>query len=166
MDMKRHFDNEEIKCVRELAIVLLEQDQNNGHGLYYRGEAWRHQATEDPAQSSRWRERMRECFLKYLANERRLDRGESDGDPSNDACYQREKGYCAERTAWINNLMALEYRRWAGDSPVTKTKRQRLEFAREALTKIDSRFEAFAKVNSLDELKATIEEELQRLGPP
>jgi hypothetical protein len=125
--MRTKFADQEFDCVLELAKVLVEQDPDNGHALYFQGELWRLKAANEPSHSILWRDRMREYFLRYIANERRLPPSERDGDSS--ACYQRERGYCKERTAWINHLMAVEYRQWAEDVGDKTTKVKRLELA-------------------------------------
>ena len=68
---------------------------------------------------------MREYFFRYLSVEHSLTLSERDGDGL--VCYQREKGYCAERTAWINHLMAIDYRQQAQDAVDKETKMHHLQ---------------------------------------
>jgi len=159
--MKEKLSQEQFECVSNLANVLLEQDRNNGHGLYFQGEAWRFKAGNDLKQSLFCRDRKREFFLRYIANERLLSQNERDGDGN--TCYDREKGYCKERTAWINHLMAVEYRQWAEDAEDRTTKIKRLELAAKFL-KIDLDFGGFELVAPSAALKNTINEDFEKLG--
>lgn len=159
--MKEKLGLQEFECVSDLANVLLEQDHDNGHGLYFQGETWRFKAMDDPKHSELSRDRMREYFLRYIANERLLSPGERSGDGK--ACYDREKGYCEERTAWINHLMAVSYLQWAEDSKDKTTKIKRLELATKCL-KVDLDFGGFDQVTPSAELKGRIKEEFEKLG--
>jgi hypothetical protein len=99
---RQHYD-----CVSDLASLLLEHAQDNGHGLYFSGEAWRGKAKTIAQDAEVARGRMRDKFFRYLDNEPSQPMEDRGGKA--EACYQREHGYCAERTAWINHLMAIDY---------------------------------------------------------
>lgn len=159
--MRGKLSLQEFKCVSDLAAVLLEQDPDNGHGLYFSGEAWRFEAMEDPKRSEFCRDRMREYFLKYITNEPLLPSDERNGNGK--VCYERENGYCAERTAWISHLMAVDYCQWAEDSRDKITKIKRLERAAR-FSKIDLEFGGFDQVTPSAVLRERIEKELQNLG--
>jgi hypothetical protein len=159
--MRIKFSLREFECVSNLATVLLDQDQDNGHGLYFEGETWRAKAAADSTQSSFSRERMREYFLRYIANERGLPLDERGGDSK--ACYEREKGYCAERTAWISHLLAADYFQWAESSKDKGSKKQLLERAARFL-KADLDFGGFEQVIPSAVLKERITEEFEKLG--
>jgi hypothetical protein len=139
---------------------LLEDDQDNGHGLYFSGEAWRAKAKQDPTRADFSRERVREHFFRYLASEPGLALIERDGDGA--ACYLREKGYCAERTAWINHLMAIDYYQQAQDTIDKKIKIQRLERA-STFVENDLKFGGFDQILPSLVLKSKVQEELQSL---
>jgi hypothetical protein len=159
--MDSMFDRREFECVSNLATVLLDQDPSNGHGLYFAGETWRAKAG-DSTQSSYAREKMQEYFLKYIANERDLDPSERNGNRK--ACYQREKGYCAERTAWINHLMAIDYYYSAEASKDKKVKKTLLEHAR-TYSEIDLGFNGgFDQIVPSQVLKDKINDELRPIG--
>jgi hypothetical protein len=161
--MRNKFGEHAYECVLELAKVLLEQDPENGHALYFQGEFWRLKAADDPAQSPLWRDRMREYFLRYLASERRLPPGERDGESN--ACYERERGFCKERTAWINHLMAVDYRQWADEAADKTTKIKRLQLAA-GFVRMAVDFGGFDAVTASAVLKEKIEEDFQKLGAP
>jgi hypothetical protein len=158
--MREKFNIQEFECVSGLATVLLEQDQGNGHGLYFKGETWRVKATADPRHFELCRELMRDHFFKYLANEPNFPLSERDGDGR--ACYERESGYCTERTAWIYHLMAIDFYRLAEGSTDKRTKLERLERAAKYL-KIDLDFGGFDQITPSTVLKDKIEEKLKEL---
>jgi len=83
--------------VLDLAGVLATVDQENGHALYYEGEAYR--AFKDRAE-------MRGVLQRYL---QASDYHSEARDGAADECYKRPAGYCGERTAWIDHLMANDY---------------------------------------------------------
>jgi hypothetical protein len=49
--MREKFRLQEFECVFGLATVFLENDADNGHGLYFSGETWRVKAKQDPKHS-------------------------------------------------------------------------------------------------------------------
>ena len=95
----------EFENLLDLTGVLVAAEPENGHALYYQGEAQR---------SLQLRTDMRGSFQKYLQG--------AEHDPDSlvgDAheCYLRAGGYCGERTAWINHLMANDYYDQAQTNP-------------------------------------------------
>ncbi len=161
--IREQFRTQRFDCVASVATVLLQVDEYNGHGLYFTGEVWRVKARQDPAHSDFSRERMREHFFRYLAHEPRLPSNERDGKAED--CYKREKGYCGERTAWINHIMATDYYQQAQDEVDNNTKVQRLrralEFANAAL-----RYGEFDQMMATTDLKRKVQEKLRDLGAP
>jgi hypothetical protein len=100
--MKRTFHAQQFESVLDLTDIIRTVDADNGHALYYAGEAYRriHNRTD-----------LREALQHYLAEAGR-QRDALDGDAAR--CYERPHGYCAERTAWVNHLMANDYLDEAG----------------------------------------------------
>lgn len=145
-------------CVYGLAGVLLQDDQDNGHGLYYAGEVWRERAKQDNAKADLAREQMRQHFFRYLSVEVNLPAGERNGDAA--ICYQREKGYCGERTAWVSHLMAVDYYQEGQKSTDRDIKLQRFQRALEFLKK-DLQFGGFDQLIPSSVLKKKLEKELQ-----
>lgn len=84
----------------ELVKLILDIDGNNGHGLYYAGEAKRKQGVIGGRHQD---------FDKYLEIEEHLPREERETPLDQEACYERPKGYCKQRTAWIQHLLATDY---------------------------------------------------------
>ena len=125
--MRQKFNLQDFDCVSGLATVFLEIDQDNGHGLYFSGETWRVKAKQDPTRADFFLSKMRAFFFRYLASESNLTLSERDGDGA--VCYQREKGYCAERTAFINHLVAIDYYQQAQNTVDKEIKMHQLQRA-------------------------------------
>ncbi len=99
-----------------IAVSLNQLDGENGHALYYRDEIDRVQATTHfgadsclkplPRQDLESFDIYRKGFYRYLEVEKMLPESETGGGPEWQLCYQRAKGYCRQRTAWINHLLA------------------------------------------------------------
>lgn len=165
--MQVKFSFQDLDCVSGLAEVFIEVDQANGHGLYFLGEMWRVKAKQDPSHADFYRERMREYFFRYIATEPSLALSERKGYAA--ACYLREKGYCAERTAWINHLMAIDFYQQGHEATNKKIKLKRFERASEFVEKDlkfkqkDSTQNGFEQIYPSKVLKGMIQAELQLL---
>lgn len=118
---------------------LLQQDPNNGHAIYYSGELKR---LQDPAlftpkscllpaqlKSPSQLDAYESDFLQYLDLERKLPPSETGGGESSDLCYARVAGYCPQRTAWVNHLLANDFFGEAQLALDPQEKRQKLERA-------------------------------------
>jgi hypothetical protein len=100
---QKHFEH-----VEDLSGFVLKIAPDNGHGLYFSGEMCRIRSfSESTSRSARDREQMRGQFDRYLSVERTLRSDERNG--TGDNCYKRPGGFCAERTAWVNHLMANDF---------------------------------------------------------
>ena len=94
--------------VDDLSGIVLKIAPDNGHGLYFSGEASRIRSFDERALLAAIdREHMRGQFDRYLSVERTLPPDQRNGAAK--SCYDRALGFCAERTAWINNLMANDF---------------------------------------------------------
>ncbi|MGA3334490.1 MAG: toll/interleukin-1 receptor domain-containing protein [Terracidiphilus sp.] len=96
---------------------LLTIDPSSGYGVYYSGEVKRVQnrslftpkscvipgALNGQLNSMDYYE---SDFIRYLEIERTLPAAEKGGDYSLTPCYSRPGGYCVQRTAWIEQLLA------------------------------------------------------------
>lgn len=158
--MRKELARQNYDCVLDIALVLIENAQDNGHGLYFSGEAWRGKAKTITKTSDTSRGKMRDAFFRYLDNEPRQPISELGGNA--EACYQREKGYCAERTAWINHIMANDYYQQAQDSADKATKMHHLERALNFVEN-DLKFGGFDQLTPSAVLKSKIQEKLQSL---
>jgi len=80
--------------VLQLTSWLSEISPENGHTLYYAGEVYRVQDNLED---------MRGSFKRYLAKSDAI--ADSRIGTAAD-CYKRANGFCGERTAWIEHMMA------------------------------------------------------------
>jgi TIR domain len=102
-----------------IAVSLGHLDRENGHALYYQGEIARVQAGAHftpvscpkpiPNKEPQSLDVYRKEFYRYIEVERTLPARETGGGFDWAVCYKRIKGYCIQRTAWINHLIANDY---------------------------------------------------------
>ena len=100
--------------------VILKLEPRNGHGLYYQGEIKRiknkllfdsqsciiaSRLASDPGPLHPFET----DFLRYLDIEKALPDEDRRGNYTGETCYSRTLGYCDERTAWINHLLANDF---------------------------------------------------------
>jgi hypothetical protein len=123
--MQSQYNLQKFDCVFNIASTIFNDDITNGHALYYLGEYWRVQAGNHGDDSELCRDRMRDFFFKYLSHEGHLSPSEQSGDGK--VCYQRANGYCAERTAYIYHLLAIDYYQQAQEIKDEKYRNQILE---------------------------------------
>lgn len=91
-------DTKDHQIVLDMALMLLEVDRENGHALYYAGEAY--------AKLGNFAEMIR-LLQHYLASAEKYPADAATG--SADDCYKRPNGYCAERVGWVSHLLADRY---------------------------------------------------------
>jgi|GEM_PF-4885912 len=93
---KRFYRERRYTMILDSARTVVEIDPDNGHGLYYAGEAYRHFGDWD---------NMRDMFQKFLTAA--AANPDSTTGTARD-CYDRPEGFCKERLAYVNHLMALD----------------------------------------------------------
>jgi len=81
----------------ELIRLLFQLDPENGHAIYYQGEVNRYEGRCS---------RSKDQFMRYLDVLDALPASERNGDISQSICYARARGYCRQRTGWIQYLLA------------------------------------------------------------
>lgn len=93
-------------------------DENNGHVWYYKGEIKRNGnpdrfTTKGVLKASAGPfDRLHEYqqdFLRYLEIAAALPESETSGAMGSEICYERPKGFCVQRTAWIHHLLAIDF---------------------------------------------------------
>ena len=102
-----------------LVDTLKGVDRHNGHAWYFAGEIKRiqHRAAFTPKSCFRgWPATeignlatYQQDFYGYLEIALSLPVLETGGDSGSEICYQRPKGYCVQRTAWIYHLFANDF---------------------------------------------------------
>lgn len=103
---------EAIRSLRKL-------DDQNGYGWYFDGEIKRINNNDRftvkscpkklPIGEPVSLDTYRQDFYIYLEIERTLPASETGGDPGSEICYRQPKGYCVQRAAWINHLIANDF---------------------------------------------------------
>ncbi len=105
----RQWREEEFSGVRSLITFLLEADPENGAALYYAGEAKRYLNRENRGGIDF--KRSMDDFFNYADTEKRLFRNWPHDRPKGECAKEPPYGYCAERTAYILFLLALDLER-------------------------------------------------------
>lgn len=144
-----------VEPLLDVTSVVNEIDQGNGHAYYFTGEEYRSLMDQT---------NMRGAFQHYLAAAVHHPEA-TDGDYN--ACSQRPAGYCGERTALINHLMARDYFREAlktgGDSQLENL-RTALRYEQQGLKVW--RFNRDGSLESSCELLQGIAKQQHALGQP
>ena len=85
---------EDYVALRDMALMLLEVERENGHALYFAGQAyWQLGDTDDMF-------RMFQHYVSVAADEPEAQSGDAN------ECYLRASGFCAERLGWVSHLLA------------------------------------------------------------
>jgi hypothetical protein len=141
-----------------LSHCVLGASPMNGHALYFSGEAFRELGR---------RGEMLGAFKNYLYQADQ-DRDEAyQGDRN--VCYMRSSGYCAERTAYINHLMANDaYAEAQRESATSKAGelQEALSSIRYTLDVRPCGFDADLTTKSSGTLLAETQKQLADLGQP
>jgi uncharacterized membrane protein len=121
----------------ELIRFVSDLDPTNGHALYFRGETKRKKKMPGAGQ---------EDFMRYLGVEASLPEEEKGGSTQQSVCTARPKGYCKQRTAWIEHLLAIDFEKKGRQETDREKKRAAfqtaLNYARAALGNFPGGFNA------------------------
>lgn len=135
-----------------IIAFLQEFDRDNGHALYYEGEIRRWVYKNDRLSEEFMRSHM--SYRRYLQISDTLKPEERDGTA--EACYNRSRGYCAERTAWIFHQMANDFYRLGLKETQLRDKReyyqQALKHAKNCLEIREQGFDQHISTKELHEL--------------
>ena len=128
LDLQRHFTEARQSALQggKPDFTPVERDVNklfalnpdSGYALYYQGELERltHQSIFTPKDCLRQTQAAKIAdlslyendFYRYLDNATHLPPSETGGDTGVTICYARPLGYCEQRTAWVNHLLAID----------------------------------------------------------
>jgi hypothetical protein len=82
-------------------------DANNGHAAYYAGEVRRRLGKADESH---------QFFYRYLEEQESRHPRYRDGGTGAEVCYERPRGFCAQRSGWIHHELANDlYKKAATD---------------------------------------------------
>lgn len=109
-----------LSSIEAQAGFLREFDPNNGHGLYFTGEAMRIRGERDM---------FRSIFRQFISIARQHFPSSFTDRSTAEVCYASAQGFCAERIAWIYHLLANDYLRDALDESERSAKKTKLQTA-------------------------------------
>ncbi len=75
-------------------------DTNNGHAFYFSGEVRRR--VGKPNESHQF-------FYRYLEEQEARHKRYRDGGTGAEICYERPRGFCAQRSGWIHHVLAIDF---------------------------------------------------------
>lgn len=147
----------------DIAIgIILRSDPTNGHGYYYRGEIQRvsqaapgdaglftiksciNPAALKPGQRL---DEYESDFLRYLDIEKSLPLPTEGRSPSAENCSTTAHGYCAQRTGWIEHLLANDFFALASVTTDPVEKRRLLEASLKAAQRAAKLYHADANTD-------------------
>jgi len=157
-DLRKRINDGEAAHVQDMADLILQiSGANNGHGLYFSGEAWRIRGK---------REQMRGEFNKYLSVESHLSPEQRNGGP--DDCYARLNGFCDERTAWVAHMMANDFYRNSLEtrdhSAEAAALRATCSYIKDSLTHFPSGFAASTSFQATSAIQGKTRQRLSEMG--
>ena len=152
-DLRQGNGSRRFEDVMDLSNFVLDVSPNNGHGLYFSGEVSRIKGD---------REQMRGQFDRYLSIENHLPLDERDGDA--EICYkERPDGFCAERTGWIEHLLANDFYHLASRAKDNAAKASDLKSAcnylKGSVEHFPQGFHAYQTTLSSEDLKSRLQTE-------
>lgn len=169
--------NADFSRVEEGISALLRIDQQNGHAWYYAGEVKRIQNSvrfnvkscfkRPPSGETFSFNTYRQDFYRYLEIERMLPAHETRGDTGSEVCYQRPKGYCMQRTGWINHLLANDFYEEALVVTDPRDRKAKLESAKNHAKAARDYYppKGFEQCTDTIALQSRIDEMLEALAP-
>jgi hypothetical protein len=97
---KTQFDEKERAQIDFLIRFIQRIDPKNGHGFYFAGTLSR--INQKKAES--WPH-----FFRYLEMQRALPESERGGDTGSEICYERARGFCPQRIAFVRHMLANDF---------------------------------------------------------
>lgn len=157
--LRRHYDRQDFATVKSIADFILEAEPYNGHALYFAGEAERALGATEKSQK---------FFFRYLEAEAALSEDRRAGGLAANLCYQRPKGYCQQRTAWIHHLLANIFYAKGRQERDGKTKQLYFQKAADQITLVWRLFpggfiQDTAKTDPTEVLERNVQRELKAL---
>ena len=141
-----------------LISFLQRIDANNGHAFYYSGEVSRRLGRLEESHA---------FFFRYLeAQDVGKDRYKEGGTGA-ETCYEKPRGFCAQRSGWIHHLLANDF--YARGLVVTERAEKRELLARaaqQAAASLDDFPEGFVQEVATKVLQSRAAEQLKTLGEP
>ena len=141
-----------------LVRFLQRIDEQNGHAFYFSGEMLRRAGK---------REESHQFFYRYLEQQATLNDHHRDGGTGAEICYERPRGFCAQRSGWIHHLLANDF--YNAGLAAAEPAEKRVRFAKAAEQVSESLKDyppGFVQEKATKVLEALIAEERKKLGEP
>ena len=141
-----------------LVSFLQRIDDQNGHAFYFSGEMRRRTGK---------REESHQFFYRYLEQQATLKDAHREGGTGAEICYERPRGYCAQRSGWIHHLLANDF--YGAGLAATDRAEKRVQFERAAQQVVESLEDfpqGFVQQKPSKVLESLVAEELKKLGEP
>jgi hypothetical protein len=133
-------------------------DGNNGHAAYYAGEVRRHLGKAYESH---------QFFYRYLEEQESRHPRYRDGGTGAEVCYERPRGFCAQRSGWIHHELANDLYKKAATIEDRVERRVLIESAAEHVELSLGDFPSgFVQDIPTKVLQARIAEERKTLGDP
>ena len=133
-------------------------DDQNGHAFYFSGEMRRRLGRPDESH---------QFFYRYFEQQATLKDAHRDGGAGAEVCYDRPRGYCAQRSGWVHHLLASDFYNKGLVSQDRAEKRVQFEKAsQQAAASLEDFPEGFVQEKPTKVLLALAAEELRKLGEP
>jgi hypothetical protein len=141
-----------------LISFLQRIDDNNGHAFYFSGEVKRRVGKAEESHP---------FFYRYLEQQATLRGRYKEGGTGSEICYQRPRGFCAQRSGWIHHLLANDFYKMGMAATDRAAKRVHFESAgRHIASSLDDFPEGFVQEVATKVLQSRVAEELKTLGEP
>ena len=97
---KSALDENERSKVDFLVKFIQRIDGKNGHAFYFAGTLSRY----DKIKKESW-----PYLFRFIELQRALPENERGGDTGSEICYERPRGFCPQRIAWVRHLLANDF---------------------------------------------------------
>jgi len=97
---KTQFDEKDRAQIDFLVKFIQRIDPKNGHAFYFAGTLSRIERRK----SEGWPH-----FFRYIELQRALPESERGGDTGSEICYERARGFCPQRIAFVRHMLANDF---------------------------------------------------------
>jgi len=141
-----------------LISFLQRIDANNGHAFYFSGEVRRRIGKPEDSH---------QFFYRYLEEQGVTNDRYKEGGTGAETCYEKPRGFCAQRSGWIHHLLANDF--YARGMAVAERAEKRVNLekaAQQADASLNDFPGGFVQEIATKVLRLRVEEELKKLGEP
>jgi hypothetical protein len=133
-------------------------DDNNGHAFYFSGEVRRRLGKPEESHP---------FFYRYLEEQATRWARYTEGGTGAEICYERPRGFCAQRSGWIHHLLANDFFKKGMAATERAEKRVQFESAAQQIAASLNDFpQGFIQDVATKVLQSRVDEELKKIGEP